>query len=158
MENTEQKRRLDRVGRVWQDEKIYRVDRAQSFGAKSEFQELVYSGGCECQVMMMKTTNDQRPDDAAVKTLPTLAGHKADADDAFRVLPFPPTSPCLKRQRPWIMISTLDARNIHNIQTFSTYVNHFMLLSAGLPYTSTATVACACMVIWSPCLRAVSVE
>jgi hypothetical protein len=133
MENTEQKRRLGRVGRVWQNEKIYKVGRTQSFGVESEFQELVYSGGCECQVMMMKTTNDQRPDDAAVKTLPTLAGHKADADDAFRVLPFPPRSPCLKRQRPWIVILDLDARNIHSLQTFSTYVNQSMLLSAGPP-------------------------
>jgi hypothetical protein len=50
------------VRRVCREE-MYRVDRGQSFGAESEFQEVVYSGSCACQVMMMKTTTDQRPDD-----------------------------------------------------------------------------------------------
>jgi hypothetical protein len=52
--------------------------------------EVVYFGGCACQVMMMKSKNDQtarrRPSHFP---LPTLADHQPEA---FRVLPFRPTT------------------------------------------------------------------
>jgi hypothetical protein len=55
--------------------------------------EVVYFGGCACQVMMMKSKNDQRPDDDPHFPLPTLAGHQPEA---FRVLPFRPTGSCFE--------------------------------------------------------------